>query len=158
MSYRVLLALVFGICATIAVQARAQTLPARSFITIEQPWARATPAGARTGVVYLTIINRSSLADRLVSASTPVASRVQFHQETNDNGIMRMRELPSVAIGPGATVTFKPGGMHFMLVELKQQLKEGRTFPFVLEFEKAGKIHLQVPVAKAGATGVMKGM
>lgn len=157
MTYRVLLVLALGMFVGIAGQARAQT-PSASTITIEQPWARATPAGTKTGAAYLTIINHGSAADRLVSASTPMASKVQFHEETNDNGILRMRELPSVKVGPGATVTFKPGGMHIMLVGVKQQLKEGQTFPLVLEFEKAAKIDLQIPVAKAGAMGVMKGM
>jgi hypothetical protein len=157
MTYRVLLVLVLGMCVGIAGQARAQT-PSASTIAIEQPWARATPAGAKTGAAYLTIINRGSASDRLVSASTPMASKVQFHEETNDNGIMRMRELPSLEIQPGATVTFKPGGMHIMLVGVKQQIKEGQTFPLVLKFEKAGEIDLQIPVAKAGAMGVMKGM
>ena len=156
MTHRLPLILVLSICVGIAGQARAQT-PAASTIAIEQPWTRATPAGAKTGAAYLTIINRGSAADRLVSASTPIASKVQFHEETNDNGIMRMRELPTVEIGPGAMVTFKPGSMHIMLVGVKQQLKDGQTFPLVLEFEKAGEIDLQIPVAKAGAMGVMKG-
>jgi len=38
-----------------------------------------------------------------------------------------------------------------MMVRLKLPLKEGQTFPLTLEFEKAGKIVLEVPIAKAGA-------
>jgi copper(I)-binding protein len=151
------LLLVMGTCLGIAAQPRAQTT-ATSPIIVEQPWARATPGGARTGAAYLTIVNHGPAEDRLVGASTPVAAKVQFHQETDDNGIMRMRELPTVEIGPGATVTFKPGGMHIMLVGLKQQLKEGETFPLTLQFEKAAKIDLLIPIAKAGAMGAMKGM
>jgi periplasmic copper chaperone A len=41
-------------------------------ITIEQPWARATPSGATTGAAYMTIDNKSATADRLTIA-TPVA-------------------------------------------------------------------------------------
>lgn len=115
--------------------------------------AYATPTGAKTAAAYLTIVNHGTSADRLVGASTPLADRLQFHQETNDNGIMRMRELPSVTVDPGSSVTLKPGGMHIMMIGLNQQLKERQSFPLVLEFEKAGKITLQVPIAKAGAMG-----
>ena len=124
-----------------------------SAISIEHPWARATPMGAKTGAAYLTIVNHSSSADRLIHASTSVADKVQFHQENNDNGVMRMREMGAVPIGPGASVALKPGGTHIMIVGLKQQLKEGQALPLTLEFEKAGKIELQVPIAKAGAMG-----
>jgi len=37
-------------------------------------------------------------------------------------------------------VAFDPGGMHIMLVGLKQPLKEGQTFPLTLTFRKAGKV------------------
>ena len=94
-----------------------------------------------------------TIADRLVRASTPVAEKVQVHQEIDDNGVMKMRELPVVDIGPGAALTFKPGGTHMMIIGLKQPLKKGETFPLTLEFENAGKIDLQVPIAKAGAMG-----
>ena len=48
-------------------------------IKIEQVWARATPSGAQTGAAYMTLINNGASADRLVSASTPVADQIQFH-------------------------------------------------------------------------------
>jgi hypothetical protein len=35
----------------------------------------------------------------------------------------------------------------------EQQPKQGQTLPFTLQFEKAGKIDLQVPIAKVGAMG-----
>jgi copper(I)-binding protein len=150
--YRKVLLLILAVCLTVAGQSRAQTSPANA-ISIEQPWARATPVGARTGAAYVTIVNHGSSADRLIRASTPLAEKVQFHQENDDNGIMRMREMSAVAIGPGTSVTLKPGGTHIMILGLKQQLREGQTFPLTLEFETAGKIELQVPIAKAGAMG-----
>jgi periplasmic copper chaperone A len=64
-----------------------------------------------------------------------------------------MNELPAVNIDPGASVTFEPNAMHIMMIGLKQQLKEGQTLPLTLQFEKAGKIDLQVSIAKVGAMG-----
>lgn len=140
-----LLALIFN------APAHAQT-PAENTIVVEHPWARATPGGAKTGAVYLTLMNAASTGDRLLSATTPVADKVQFHSASEENGVSRMREMRSIDIAPGASVTFSPGGMHIMVVGLKHPLKEGQSFPLTLNFEKAGKEDVSVPIAKVGAT------
>jgi len=139
-----LLALVFS------AQAHSQT-PSQNTIVVEHPWARATPGGAKTGALYVTLINNGSTGDRLMSATTPVADKVQFHGVSEDNGVSRMREMRTVEVAPGATVSFNPGDMHIMVVGLKQPLKEGQSFPLTLTFEKAGKEDVSVPVAKVGA-------
>jgi copper(I)-binding protein len=151
-NYRKSLLMALMICFGVVAQAQAQVSIGK-LISIEHPWARATPSGARTGAAYLMIVNHGSTVDRLMQASTPLAEQVQFHQEIDDNGVMQMRELPTVNIDPGASVTFKPSAMHIMIIGLKQQLKEGQTLPLTLQFEKAGKIDLQVPIAKVGAMG-----
>jgi len=131
-------------------ETHAQT-SAASPVVVAQPWARAAPGGAKTGAVYMTLTNNGASTDRLLSATTPLADRVQFHKETEDNGVSRMRDVKSVDLGPGANVMFKPGDMHMMIVGLKQPLKEGQTFPLTLQFEKAGDIEVTVPVEKVGA-------
>src|SRR5258708_28226990 len=120
-----LFALVFG------AQSHAQT-PGQNTIVVEQPWARATPAGAKTGAVYVTLINNGSAGDRLLGATTPVADKVQFHSAREDNGVSRMREMRTVELAPGARVSFNPGGKHIMVVGLKQALKEGQSLPLTL--------------------------
>jgi periplasmic copper chaperone A len=43
-------------------------------------WARATPGGAKTGAVYMTLDNKSGTADRLTGASSDVADKLQIHE------------------------------------------------------------------------------
>lgn len=134
-----------------------------SAITVQQPWARATPGGAKTGVVYMTIINNGGIDDQLVAASTPVAGEAQVHEMTMDNGVMKMRPIPALDVKPGATVKLAPGGYHVMLLDLKRPLKDGDSFPLTLTFAKSGKRNVQVKVAKIGAMqpnsmGAMPGM
>ena len=131
-------------------QVHAQIPDAKS-IVIDHPWARATPAGAKTGAAYMTLINNGDSGDRLLAAKTPVADSVQFHSVSEENGVSRMREMRAVEVPPGGKVTFSPGGMHIMVVGLKQPLKEGQTFPLSLTFEKAGKVDVTVTTAKVGA-------
>lgn len=130
---------------------------ASSGIVIEHPWARATPGGAPNGAAYVTIINKGTEGDRLVGASSPVATSIQIHEERTENGVSRMRQLDGIDLAPGSTVTLKPSGIHLMLA-LKQPLKKGATFPLTLTFQKAGKIVVTVTVGAVGAMDDMSGM
>jgi copper(I)-binding protein len=120
-----------------------------SSIKVEQVWSRAAIAG-HEGVVYLSITNAGP-ADALTAASTPVAATAGLHQTISDNGVMKMRSVASLPIDPGKTVTLAPQGTHIMLMDLKQTLKEGDSFPITLTFKRAGNITAKAMVAKAGA-------
>jgi copper(I)-binding protein len=122
-----------------------------SGIAAEHAWARATPKGATVGAAYVTLVNNGSDDDRLVGASSPTADAVQFHSETNDDGVMKMARLAALDVRPGTPVVFKPGSIHIMLLGLKQQLREGESIPLTLSFEKAGPLSVTARVGKIGA-------
>lgn len=150
MKHRSHLTLILPLVWLFGSQAYAQT-SSQNTIVIEHPWARAPPAGAKTGAAYVTLVNNGSISDSLLGATTPVANRVQFHSVSEENGVSHMREMQTIVVAPGARVAFSPGGMHIMVVGLKQPLKEGQTFPLTLSFERAGKMEVMVSVAKVGA-------
>jgi len=131
-------------------------------ITVELPWSRATPNGAMTGAVYMTLDNKSGTADRLTGASSDVADKLQIHEMKVENGVMQMREVADgLPIPAGGSVVLKPGSHHVMLIGLKKPLTAGEKFPLMLTFEKAGNISVTVPVQAMGATqdkGGMSGM
>ena len=124
-------------------------------IAVDHAWSRAAMAG-REGVVYLTITN-SGAPDRVTAVSTPVATNAEVHQTINDNGVMKMRAVKSLEIDQGTSVTLAPSGYHIMLMDLKQALKQGESFPVTLTFAKAGPITATALVEKAGATSMTPG-
>jgi hypothetical protein len=146
--YKLTCALLVALSVSGQVNAQASDI---NTIAIEHAWARATPTGAKTGAIYMTLINNSAVPDRLLGATTPMADKVQIHKVSEENGVSSMRELPTMDIASGAKVVFKPGDTHAMLVGLKRPLKEGQTIPLTLEFEKAGKVNVTAFVAKVGA-------
>ena len=103
-------------------------------IALEHPWSRATPAGAPVAAGYVTLKNSSAAADKLVSATADVAGKVEVHEMAMDNGVMKMRQIPGIEIPAGQTLALKPGSYHVMLMDLKQQVKDGDTVPITLEF------------------------
>jgi len=120
-------------------------------LIIEHPWSRPTAAGMPVGVAYFSITNRGSVEDTLVAASTPVAASVEMHQSTISDGMARMRPLAQIAIGPGKTVKVEPGGIHLMLMDLKQPLIAGQRVPLTLEFRVAGKVTVQLAIEASEA-------
>jgi periplasmic copper chaperone A len=122
-----------------------------SDVQVKDVWARATPGGAQTAAIYVTMA--SAAGDRLTGASTPAAQTAELHIMTMDNGVMKMRQVDGIDLPAGQTVTLKPGGYHIMLTGLAQPLKEGQSFPLTLTFAKAGAQQVTVNVQKVGAMG-----
>jgi copper(I)-binding protein len=122
-------------------------------IEVRAPWTRATVFGASVAAGFLTIEDKGKEADRLTGASSDVAQKVEIHEMRMEDGVMKMRALPDgIEIKPGETVTLKPGGLHLMMVGLKEKLVPGATVHVTLNFAKAGPIPVELPVQAVGAT------
>lgn len=121
-------------------------------LRIDHPYATPSRPGLTTAAVYFRgIRNTGAVADRLLSASTPVAGRVEIHRMQMLPGaqgeVMQMRAMSSLEIPAGGTVALRHGvtdGHHLMLLDLKAPLKDGDRFPVTLSFEKAGTHTVQV--------------
>ncbi|HLG84181.1 MAG TPA: copper chaperone PCu(A)C [Bradyrhizobium sp.] len=143
-----------GFAALLALApARADEVKAGDLV-ISQGWARATPNGAKVGGGYVTIENKGSAPDRLIGASADFAGKIEVHEMTTENGVMKMRPVDKgLTIDPGKTVKLAPGGYHLMMMDLKSALKQGDKEPVTLEFEKAGKVTVSLDVEGVGAQG-----
>lgn len=124
-------------------------------IHVFDPYARPTVSHQPTAGAYVGLENMGKTADRLISASSPVAKRVEIHSMSMDNNVMKMKEVGEVQLAPDTEIVMKPGdGYHLMLIGLNQRLKSGDKFPMTLVFEKAGKVEISVAVdSKGGKSG-----
>ncbi len=140
--------------ASILMLASAVQPAAADDIGIKQAWSRATPKGAQVAGGYLTIENRGAVGDRLISAASTAAAKVEIHEMTTFDGIMMMRPVDGgLAIPPGTSVTLAPGGSHLMFIGINAPFDEGARISAVLMFEKAGKIDVTFDVGGVGAKG-----
>lgn len=114
-------------------------------LRIGHPWARPTASGQSVGGGYLKLTSQGG-ADRLLSATTPVAASVELHRMSMDGDVMRMRRVDAIEVPAGQTVELKPGGLHLMLMGLKQPLQLGEKVPLTLRFEKAGAVEVELKV------------
>ncbi|MDP3295823.1 MAG: copper chaperone PCu(A)C [Nevskia sp.] len=121
-------------------------------LLIRSARSRETPTAGGTGVGFMTISNDGSEDDRLVAISSEAATSVEIHQMSMADGQMQMRAVSDgLAIPAGKTVELAPGGYHLMLIGLSQALVAGQTVKLELQFEKAGKVSIELPIAALGA-------
>lgn len=119
-------------------------------LTVAHPWARATPGAVKNSAAFFTIENKGA-ADKLIGVSGDVAREIQIHTMITEAGVMKMREVKSLDVPANGKLELKPGGLHVMLIGLKDGLKDGTSFPLTLKFEKAGEVRVNVTAEKMGA-------
>ena len=134
--------------------------PALAQTTVKDAWIRGTVPQQKATGLFAQIT--STAGGKLVAGSSPVAGIVEIHEMAMDGTVMKMRALPAgLDLPAGKAVELKPGGYHVMLMDLKQQVKEGDTVPVNLVIEgKDGKketLELKVPVRALNAAMPMAG-
>jgi copper(I)-binding protein len=118
-------------------------------LKVEAAWARAS--AGRTGAAFVTVANGGGREDRLVGVASPVAPDAMLHRSFEEGGLMKMEHVTAVAIPAGQRIPMKPGGLHIMLMNLSQPLKQGDRFPLSLTFERGGTREVTVTVYGLGA-------
>lgn len=122
-----------------------QTNSETSQITITD-WARPGSKGKMTGA-YFIYENKLSVSDTLLTASSPQAMMTQIHESfTTEDGLSGMREKKQIVVEPNQKLILKPGGLHVMLMNLKQDITTSNSVDVELTFSQAGKIELTLPV------------
>jgi periplasmic copper chaperone A len=117
-------------------------------IRIEDGYAFAAGAMARSGAGYMRITNTGAEDDRLVAARSDAAQRVELHTHVVQDGVARMVELgEGIPVPAGETVLLERGGLHVMFMGLTGSWSVDVPVEAVLVFEKAGEIPVALPVA-----------
>lgn len=117
-------------------------------IVVSDPYARAVPEGQKNSAAFMDLQNTGKDPHAVVEARSPVSNIVELHTHVNENGMMKMRQVEKIDVPAGATTTLKPGGLHVMFIDLKQQIKPGDMVPVTLIFEDGSQVELTVPGKK----------
>jgi copper(I)-binding protein len=120
-------------------------LPAIAQVTVTDPWVRGTVGQQKATGAFMQL--KAEQDSRLVAVKSAVAGIVEIHEMAMEKDIMKMRALPNgLELPAGKSVELKPGGYHIMLIELKQQMREGNAVPLTLVIEGKDKKQTQVEV------------
>ncbi len=130
-------------------------------ISVIDPWARPSIAGAPNSAAYMVLANPDMAHDALIAAASDVASMVEIHEMSmTAEGVMQMRPVEGqhLHIPEAGAVQLMPGGYHIMLMGLTRELVVGETFSLTLTFENYGEMSVDVVVRDPDAEGGMGGM
>jgi len=109
-------------------------------VLVENGYARESIPGTSISSAYMTISNLSAKNIRLISASSAVSERIEIHQHTMVDGLMRMRQRDYVEIAAKNSTVFQPSGFHLMIFDLKQPLKANENITITLHFDDQSSI------------------
>ncbi|WP_145104618.1 copper chaperone PCu(A)C [Cereibacter sediminicola] len=121
---------------------------ADSNIAVRDAYARVSSPAAKSGAIFMVIENLGTTADRLVSAASEAAARVELHTHlAGEDGIVRMVEVAEGFEVPAHdSHALARGGDHVMLMGLTRPLQEGDEVALTLTFESGARVDLSVPV------------
>ena len=120
-------------------------------------WARVPPPSKTdTTAMYMVLENRSSQPRAVVSATSPVVTKIEMHEmkvvkpeaktdskmpgmpsaaKPADQGMMTMMQVAQIAVPANGKTTLMPNGFHMMLFGLKSKLSAGDKIPVTLKLD-----------------------
>lgn len=138
-----------------ATLAATLTSTAWAQVAAQDAWARATVAPQKASGAFMKLTAAQDA--RLVSVSSPDVPVVEIHEMTMQDHVMKMRQVPSLALPAGKTVELKPGGYHLMLLDLKKPLTAGDRLPLTLVIEgrdgRRERVDVTAEIRAPGAAG-----
>lgn len=117
-------------------------------VAVKAPYIRAMPPGQAVTAMFLTLENTSDTDRFLVSATGDISEKIELHEHTHADGMMKMRQVPEIIIPKQSVAELKPGGYHIMLIGLKKDLKLGEKISFDLQFKDGTQTRISAEVKK----------
>jgi copper(I)-binding protein len=134
--------------------ARKSTAYTLGRLVISDPWARAVSEASPECGGFFAVTNKGEVADRLVSASSPLAERIEIHAIRVVGADIKMRPLPDgLRIPAGTALTLKPRGYHLLMLGMKVPLARGASLPVTLVFDNAGSVEIELEIRATGLVG-----
>ncbi len=108
-------------------------------LVVKDPWVKTAKSGM--SAAYGTVLNTTGKDVVIVSATSAVSPMVELHETAMVDGKMAMRPKDGGFVIPaGGTHEFKPGGDHFMLMEITGEVKAGDQVTFTLTLKDGGEV------------------
>ena len=128
-------------------------------VNVGNAWVRATAPGQKTAGAYLELTSAADAA--LVAVASPAAGKAELHTMSMDGGVMRMRPVAKIDLPAKKTVKLAPGGLHVMLLDIRQPLKDGDKVPLTLTIRGGGNaqstVEVEAQVRAAGGASMHHG-
>ena len=120
---------------------------ANPVVMVRNGSVRGLPPGTMNTAAYMTLVNESDEALVLTGASTPASNSAMLHKTVRrEGGVMAMEHVMSATLPARGQLKLESGGLHLMLMGLKQPLREGNNVKVTLQFEGGFSMTVDLPV------------
>ena len=126
-----------------------------SELEISKQYIRATPPHVTNSVAFFTVKNNTDKNIKLVAVNSDIAKHVQLHNNINEDGLMKMRQVNAIMVDANSSRSLQPGGYHVMFLGLKNDLIEGQSIVLTLYFDNGDQIEIDTPVQKINMSHTM---
>lgn len=114
---------------------------AQDNINIQNPWVKATYPGQNVSAGYMTLTSTEEVT--LIKVTSKVSDSVEIHSMKMENGVMKMRMLPTLQLPAGKPYKLEPSGFHLMLFDLKKPLLDAQIVDFELTFKNSQNVEFK---------------
>ncbi|MGL5661901.1 MAG: copper chaperone PCu(A)C [Aeromonas sp.] len=118
---------------------------AQAKIDVADGYVRLLPPGSLNTAAFMVLSNDADKPVKLVGATSQAAKRAELHTHLHENGVMKMRQVPSIEIPAKGQVALTPGGMHIMLFDIAP-LSELTPVPLTLTMDDGQQLVVPLPV------------
>jgi copper(I)-binding protein len=118
-------------------------------IAVTDAWVRAVP-GSSVAAAYFTARNTGTQPLTIIGIRSPAAAHAVIHETALVGAQSTMRPHEQLPLAPGQSVHLTPGGMHVMLMDLRQPLAPGAEVQLVLLLEGGTSLAVTARVRALG--------
>ncbi|EGK8008922.1 copper chaperone PCu(A)C [Campylobacter lari] len=112
-------------------------------ITVNDPYVRQTPPNSKTTAFFLELKNNSNQDIKLIKAQSSLSDTTEIHDHIMENGKKMMVQIPQITIKANSSAELKPGGMHIMVLNLKENITSQTKANLTLYFDDNSIIKLK---------------
>lgn len=118
-------------------------------VEVSGAFIKQTPPNAKNSAIFMTLTNKGSKDAVLIGASSPIAKVAELHTHSMKDGKMMMKQVKEIVIKANSSVALKPGGLHVMLFDLKEQVKADTKTSVKLNFADKTSVDVEnIPAKK----------
>jgi copper(I)-binding protein len=117
-------------------------------VTVEDAWIREVPPGSPAAAVFMVINNSGDETVRVISMSSPIAKRVEWHDMTREDGMMRMSQRKVIELPANARVQLQPSASHVMLLDMNKAPAPGHKVPVIFNLDNGQQLKVSAVVRK----------
>jgi len=117
-------------------------------LDVRDPWIKNLPPSVPVRAGYMTIHNPQSKAVSIVSLRSDAFASIEIHQTIEQDGMMRMEQVPSLKIEPNSSVQLAPGGLHLMMMNPSEPTRPGDLLEIVIVLDDGSEQRVDMQVIR----------